>query len=385
MSRGVALLTYSTKPRGGVVHTLCLAEELHRQGYPVHVVTLGDPDVGFFRPVDVPHTIVPVRERAGTLDERVFDAIDALTDGLRGIAGGFDILHPQDCISARAAVAVRDEGAPVTVVRTVHHVDDFTTHALIDCQAKAIHEPDRVLVVSEQWRGILRDDYGVTPEVVPNGVDTARFPEVTAAQRTALRERVGARDRFLLLAVGGVEPRKGTHHLFEALGSLATVLDRRPVLAVVGGHSFQDYTAYRDAALASLPSLGLELGVDVVQLGTVDEAELAGWYSAADALAFPSVKEGWGLVVLEALSMGLPVVASDLPVFGEYLTDGVDALLPAVGDSPALAAALHRIVTDGALRDRLRTGGHAVAQRYTWAASAQRHREVYADVRAARR
>ncbi|MHA6782440.1 MSMEG_0565 family glycosyltransferase [Pseudonocardia saturnea] len=378
----MALLTYSTKPRGGVVHTLCLAEELHRQGYPVHVVTLGDPDVGFFRPVDVPHTIVPVRERAGTLDERVFAAIAALTDGLREVAGGFDILHPQDCISARAAVAVRDEGAAVTVVRTVHHVDDFTTPALIECQAKAIHQPDRVLVVSEQWRGILRDEYGVVPEVVPNGVDTARFPEVTAAQRAALRERVGARDRFLLLAVGGVEPRKGTHHLFEALGSLG---GERPVLAVVGGHSFQDYTAYRDAALASLPSLGLELGVDVVQLGTVDEAELGGWYAAADALAFPSVKEGWGLVVLEALSLGLPVVASDLPVFGEYLTDGVDALLPAVGDSPALAAALHRIITDGALRERLRTGGHAVAERYTWAASAQRHREVYADVRAARR
>jgi glycosyltransferase-like protein len=385
VTRGVALLTYSTKPRGGVVHTLCLAEELHRQGYPVHVVTLGDPDRGFFRPVDVPHTIVPVRERAGTLDERVFAAIDALTEGLRGLAGRFDVLHPQDCISARAAVAVRDEGAPVTVVRTVHHVDDFTTPALVECQAKAIHEPDRVLVVSEQWRGILRDEYGVLPEVVPNGVDTARFPAVTAARRTALRERIGATDRFLFLAVGGVEPRKGTHHLFEALGELAGQGDPPPVLAVVGGHSFQDYTAYRDAALASLPSLGLRLGVDVVQLGTVDEAELAGWYSAADALAFPSVKEGWGLVVLEALSMGLPVVASDLPVFGEYLTDGEDALLPAVGDSAALAAALRRIMTDEPLRDRLRRGGHEVAQRYTWAASAARHREVYADVRASRR
>lgn len=394
MTRGVALLTYSTKPRGGVVHTLCLAEQLHREGHPVHVVTLGDPDVGFFRPVDVPHTIVPVRERAGTLDQRVFAAIDALTDGLRGIAGDFDILHPQDCISARAAVTVRDEAtrgdtAPV-VVRTVHHVDDFTTPALVDCQAKAIHQPDRVLVVSEQWRGILRDSYGVTPEVVPNGVDTARFPAVTAAQRADLRERIGARDRFLFLAVGGVEPRKGSHHLFEALGQLvggapAATTDDPPMLAVVGGHSFQDYTAYRDAALASLPSLGLELGVDVVQLGTVDEAELAGWYSAADALAFPSVKEGFGLVVLEALSMDLPVVATDLPVFREYLTDSVDALLPAAGDSAALAKDLHRMVTDDALRDRLRIGGRAVARRYTWAASAQRHREVYADIRAARR
>ncbi len=385
MSRGVALLTYSTKPRGGVVHTLSLAEQLHREGYPVHVVTLGDQATGFFRPVDVPHTIMPAGERAGTLDERVFAAIDALTAGLREIAGEFDILHPQDCISARAAVTVRDAGAPVTVVRTVHHVDDFTTPALIDCQARAIHQPDRVLVVSEQWRGILDDEYGVAAEVVPNGVDTARFPTVGADRRAALRERIGAQDRFVFLAVGGVEPRKGSHHLFEALGELVGAgHDRPPMLAIVGGHSFQDYRAYRDAALASLPSLGLQRGVDVVELGTVGEAELAGWYSAADALAFPSVKEGWGLVVLEALSMDLPVVASDLPVFREYLTDSVDALLPAVADSAALAKALHRMVTDDALRDRLRIGGRAVAERFTWAASAARHREVYADIRATR-
>lgn len=365
------------------MHTLCLAEELHRQDCPVHVLALGDPEVGFFRPVRVPHTVVPVRERAGSLEARVFAAIEALTEGLTGIADRFDILHPQDCISARAAVAVRDRGAPVTVVRTVHHVDDFTTPALVTCQARAIHEPDRVLVVSEQWRRILRDDYGVVPEVVPNGIDTGRFPIVPTPRRAALRARIGAQDRFLFLAVGGVEPRKGSRHLFEALGMLAAELDPPPMLAVVGGHSFQDYSDYRDAALAALPGLGLELGVDVVELGTVDEAELAGWYTAADALAFPSVKEGWGLVVLEALSMDLPVVASDLAVFGEYLTHGRDALLPPVGDSAALAVALRRVATDGALRDRLRVGGHIVVDRFTWAASAERHREIYADIRAA--
>ena len=384
MTPAVALLTYSTKPRGGVVHTLCLAEELHRQGYPVHVITLGDPPAGFFRPVAVPHTVIPAPERAGTLDERVFAAIDALTEGLGDLAGDFDILHPQDCISGRAAVSVRDAGAPVTVVRTVHHVDDFTTEALITCQRRAIHEPDRVLVVSEQWRQILRDDYGVEPEVVPNGVDTARFPAVPDARRAELRARIGAAGRFLFLAVGGVEPRKGTAFLFEALGELAATMDRPPMLAVVGGHSFQDYAAYRDAALAALPSLGLQLGVDVVQLGTVDDDELAGWYAAADALAFPSVKEGWGLVVLEAMSMDLPVIASDLPVFGEYLTDEQDALLPAAADSATLAAAMRRMVTDDALRSRLRGGGRAVVDRFTWAASAERHREIYRTIRTSR-
>ncbi len=65
------------------------------------------------------------------------------------------------------------------------------------------------------------------------------------------------------------------------------------MLAVVGGHSFQDYTAYRDAALAALPGLGLELGRDVVLVGTVADDEMRAWYHAADVLAFPSSRRDW--------------------------------------------------------------------------------------------
>ena len=383
---GLALVTHSTKPRGGFVHTLSLAEELHRQGVAVHLVALGDPSVGLFRPTAVPHTVLAGPSKVGTtLDERVFASIDTLAGGLADIAGRFDILHTQDCIAARAAARVRDAGAPVTVVRTVHHVDDFTTEALIACQRQAIVEPDRVLVVSEQWRAILRDEYGRDAQVVPNGVDLDRFPEPPGHVRAELRERVGARDsRFVFLSVGGVEPRKGSVHAFRALARLKRD-GVNAVLAIVGGHSYQDYTAYRDSALAMLPELGLVLGEDVVLLGTVSEAELGGWYHSADALAFPSVKEGWGLVVLEAMAAGLPVVASDLPVFREYLVDGETALLPPVGDDVALARAMRSLVHDGALRDRLRAAARELLPRFTWASSARRHRELYAEIRTGRR
>jgi glycosyltransferase-like protein len=384
---GLALISHSTKPRGGLVHTLSLAEELHRQGVDVHLVALGDPAAGLFRPTRVPHTVLAGPTKAGsTLDQRVFAAIDTLAGGLAGMAGRFDLLHAQDCIAARAAVRVRDSGAPVTVVRTVHHVDDFTTQALVNCQRQAIVEPDRVLVVSEQWRGILRDEYGRATEVVPNGVDPSRFPAPPARVRAELRARVGAEKpgRFVFLAVGGVEPRKGSVHAFRALAWLRKQgIDA--VLAVVGGHSFQDYTAYRDASLGLLPQLGLTLGEDVVLLGTVSEQELAGWYHAADALAFPSVKEGWGLAVLEAMSAGLPVIATDLPVFREYLVHGETALLPEVADDLALARAMRSMVLDAGLRERLVAGGRALLPRFSWAASAHRHQQIYADIRATRR
>ena len=218
------------------------------------------------------------------------------------LAADYPVLHTQDCISARAACQVRDgargtrpdDPAAPTVIRTVHHVDDFTSPSLIECQRQAILEPDRILVVSEHWRDLLRREYGTAAEVVHNGVDTARFQQADPGLAAALRRRAGAADRPLILSVGGIEPRKGSDTLVRAIAALKQA-GRRPVHAVVGGHSFQDYRAYRDRVLASLPGLGLRLDDDVVLLGTVPDAELPAWYAAADVLAFPSTKEGWGL------------------------------------------------------------------------------------------
>ena len=382
----VGLVTYSVKPRGGVVHTLALAEALHAAGYPVRVIALGDPAAGFFRPVAAPYTIIAAPPSLPTLEERVFANVDALAAGLGPLTAEFGILHTQDCISARAACRVRDgaAGPPPVVVRTVHHVDDFTTPSLIDCQRQAILEPDRILVVSERWREILADEYLTSAEVVHNGVDVARFRSADPDLAAALRQRAGAADRPLILAVGGIEPRKGSDTLMAAIAALSrpgAQAGRRPVLAVVGGHSFQDYREYRDRVLSSLPGLGLRLDEDVMLLGTVPDAELPGWYAAADVLAFPSTKEGWGLAVLEAMSAGLPVVASDLPVFREYLRPGRDALMVPVNDAAALAAALGTVLGDAALADRLRAAGYEVCARFTWARCAAEHQRIYADLK----
>jgi glycosyltransferase-like protein len=378
----IGLLTYSTKPRGGVVHTLSLAEALTELGVPVRVLALGEPGTGFYRSVRAPVTILPAPSPLPTLDERVFASVDALETGLAGMAGQFDILHSQDCISARAAARVRDATQDVTVIRTVHHVDDFTTQALIECQRAAILEPDRVLVVSEFWRDMLQAEYGVPSEVVYNGVDAARFGPLPRAERAAVRTRVGADDdTFVFLSVGGVEPRKGSTYLFEALGLLKEMTHRRVVLAIMGGQSFQDYADYRERALASLPSLGLALDEDVRLLGTVPDEEVPHWYAAADALAFPSLKEGWGLAVLEGLAAGLPVVATNLPVFREYLTSGQSALLVPPENAAALARAMLTLVEDRATAGRLLAHAPAIVSRFSWIATARHHRRIYSDVR----
>jgi len=373
----VALVTYSTKPRGGVVHTLSLAEALTACGMPVHIVALGDPATGFFRDVAVPHTLIPAPPKLPTLEERVFASVDALEAGLGGLAANFDILHTQDCIAARAAARVRDAGAPITVVRTVHHVDDFTTQALIDCQRQAILEPDSLIVVSDEWRARLHDEYGVTSKTIYNGVDAGRFGPIATADRELLRRQAGVEGRFVFLAVGGIEPRKGTMALFRAMARLRDEVANPPVLVIIGAHSFQDYSGYQEEALALLGELGLEPGRDVIRAGTVSDQALHEWYRSADALVFPSLKEGWGLAVLEAMSADLPVVASDIQVLREYLTDGVNAVLTTAGDPGALAKGMRAVMDDPALRERLVAGGREVVPRFTWERAAAEHERVY--------
>ena len=376
----MALVTYSTKARGGVVHTLSLASAMADRGMPVRVVALGDPDEAFFRSVRAPYSLVPVSPPADTLEERVFNSIDDLEAGLSKIADEVDIFHTQDCISARAAARVRDAGAPVRVVRTVHHVDDFTTQALIDCQRKAIEEPDQLVVVSRDWRHRLEADYGVDAVVIHNGVEADRFAPIGAERRAALRERAGVADRFVFLSVGGIEPRKGSVFLVQAMAMLVREPAPRPALVVVGGHSFQDYTRYRDDVLATLPGLGLELGRDVILAGSISDAELQEWYRSADALVFPSVKEGWGLAVLEAMAADLPVVSSDIAVLREYLTPDRTAVMTRAGNAESLAAGMRRVVCDAALRETLVRGGRELVPAYTWERAAEEHARLYAEM-----
>ena len=379
----VVLVTYSTKPRGGVVHTLELADALQRLREPVRLVALGDPERGFFRASTVAQTIVRAPEPAASLEERVAESLEALVSGLAPFADTPCILHTQDCIAARAACRLRDQGAPVVVVRTVHHVDDFTTPALVECQRLAITEPDHLLVVSRYWQRRLSDDFGVSADLVTNGVDVTRFTRKLALDPKALRASTGFEDRFTFLTIGGIEPRKGSAVLIEAMGRLRRSCKSPPALVVIGGHSFQDHSAYRDQVLARAEVLGLTAARDLAILGTVTDDEGTAWYRAADAFVFPSINEGWGLVVLEALAAGLPVITSDIAVFREYLNTDTAMLVPA-GDAEALEVAMRQLMDVPTLRHRLARAGASLATRFTWDACAQRHRMIYRELRAAR-
>ena len=376
------MLTYSLRPRGGVVHALEISEALARRGHEIELIALGPPGEGFFRPPAVPSRIVRYEPIDARFDERIMAKLAAYRDGLAGPlrSGGFDLIHSQDCLSANAALELRDAGVVPHVIRTVHHIDDFTSPSLVECQNRSILRPDALLCVSEPWVARLAGEFGLSAELVSNGVDTSRYrPARDTAERSADRAEFDVGDRFTVLTIGGIEPRKGSLALLEGfarLRELAPEVD--PLLIVAGGATLFDYRHEVDRFHARVASIGAQNDVRV--LGSLPDGDIESLYRAADAFAFPSTKEGFGLAALEALASGLPVVATELEEFATYLEHGRNALLVPVGDGDALGDALACLARSPETRAQLRAGGLSVAAEYTWDRAATRHERVYCEL-----
>ncbi len=357
----VALITYSTKPRGGVVHTLNLAEAMARLGVDVTVWSLArGGDEGFFRAVDpavrVRLVTFPGRENE-TITERIVRSIDTLRAAFD--PGAYDIVHAQDCISANAVG---------TCIRTIHHLDQFTTPILVDCHEKAVVNPYARICVSRAVADEVESGWGLTPTVIPNGVAYERFAGAASDDADASEARRRWSDRLgdYVLAVGGIEPRKGSIDLLDAYAVLRTA---HPELTLVfaGGETLFDYRDYR----ADFDRRRAELDVEPIVLGNVPDDDLPSLVAACRVFAFPSVKEGFGLAAMEALAAGRPVVARDLPILREVFGETV-AYASTVGE---LASALEASLTPDP--DRA-VSGRALAASLTWDDAARRHLEFYA-------
>lgn len=380
----IALFTYSTKPRGGVAHTLSLAEGLACLKNQVHVYALST-EGGFFRPVSVPFTLIPCpRADYKNIDEKIEDYIRIYSEYLASMKESYDIYHAEDCISANALLNLRNSGLIKFFVRTVHHIDDFTSKSLVECQLRSILKPDYLIVVSEFWERELRSRYSLNPVVINNGVDIEKFNirEVEEPKEKA-KENFSVNGCKVMLSIGGIEPRKNTLtalRAFSIANSYFKAKGERLVWLIGGGETLFDYKAYREEFFSEIKKLRLKLDEDIVILGSVPEGSIAELYRAGNVFVFPSVKEGWGLVVLEAMASGLPVVASGIEPMTDYLKDGENALLVSPMDYETLAQQIIRVLEKAELRDRLIRNGIKTAQAYSWRNTALRHLEVYRGI-----
>lgn len=377
----IALFTYSTQPRGGVLHALALAEALTDAGHQAVLFALDDTGRGFIRAPRCPVVLVPVAPNRESIVPFVRARIEAYVCAFDPSAPAFDVYHAHDGISGNALATLAERGAIADFVRTVHHVDDFALPELTALQDRAIVRAARCLVVSDLWRSRLEATYGVRATVVPNGVDVERFAPADAVQRAGARAALGYGPGPLFVTIGGVEARKNTLATLEAFARVRARLPNARLI-VAGGASVLDHTAYRAAFEARAAALALRLGVHVHLAGTLADAAIVTLLHAADAFVFPSLVEGFGLVLLEALACATPVVASAIAPFTEFLTPA-DALLVDPRDPAAIASAMLGALESDVVR-RTAERGPALARRFSWPGSAQAHADIYAAFCASR-
>jgi alpha-1,3-rhamnosyl/mannosyltransferase len=236
---------------------------------------------------------------------------------------------------------------------------------------RSIRGADAVICPSVATRSSIERIFGVGAErchVIPHGVEPDFARPVTEAVRVAVRSRYGLPDRYLL-QVGTIQPRKNYVTTLRALARIPQ--DMRLPLVAVGSAGWGDSSVAQTVA-----QLGLERWVRFV--GYAGLPDLPALYQMAEAAVFPSLDEGFGLPVLEALAAGTPLAASNAGALPEVA--GEAALLSDPLDDVALAANLRRLVEDASTRARLVAAGRARAKEFTWSRSAAAHLAVYRSV-----
>jgi glycosyltransferase involved in cell wall biosynthesis len=244
---------------------------------------------------------------------------------------------------------------------------------------RSVRRADFIIADSENTRNDLVVLLGVNPAsiaVVPGGVEDRFRPVTEPEELRQARRHLGVGDSPFVLAIGVLEPRKNLNRLMDAFLGLkqrsGLPSDLKLVLAGGKGWLFDGIFEHHAAS---------PIRDDILLPGFVPDALLPAMYSAAAVLAFPSLYEGFGLPLLEAMACGTPVVASRASCLPEVADDAAVLIDP--NDVDALTDALEQAIGDPALRARLIEQGRQRVAQYSWRRAAEQLLEVYQKVAAA--
>ena len=263
---------------------------------------------------------------------------------------------------------------------------DGESDVRIAIERRAVRESAAVVAASQIEVGELLDLYDADRaklHVIPCGVDPTVFRPLRQADA---REQLG-RDQCerLVLFVGRIEQIKGIDVLLRALGLLFfrhPELRNEVCLLVVGGALDPGDDAPETEKILELRRLVHQhrMEANVSFVGSLDQPTLATYYAAADVCAVPSLTESFGLVALEAMACGTPVVGTRVGGLQTLIDDGESGLLVPAGDYQALADAIARVLTDPRLRMHLAHGARERAEHYTWQTVGERMEDLYARI-----
>ena len=346
-------------PGGVQVHVRQLAAELRAHGHRTTILAPGSrpsEDAGVRivgRPVRVPYrgTVAPISFSPGSW-RRIRSAMRSFDP---------DVIHAHEPLTpSTSMLAVLAATAPV--VATFHasldrsRLMEFAEPALRRVSGRI----DAGVAVSDAAASFLRRVMRVPLEVVPNGVDVEAFANPG-------RPVEGLPAGPKILWVNRLDPQKGFEIMLRAFEQLARQAGEARLLVAGDG---------RDRVL--LRSLPGDLRSRILRLGTVPHGELPRYHAAADVFVAPATgQESFGIVLVEAMAAGVPVVASDIAGYREVVRDGVDGLLVPPGDPNALADAIRRVLSEPELAATLRNAGRSRADVFSWGAVAPRLEAIY--------
>lgn len=289
------------------------------------------------------------------------------------------LLGPVDVVHSTTFCVPRFRLRPKRLVVTIYDLS-FITHPKLHLPANvahclagtrlAIEHADAIIVISEHTRRDLVERLAAPAEritVTPLAPDPGLARVTDPRRLAAVRKRYGLPGHFVLF-LGALEPRKNLPRLLEAYAALPAGL-RRDVKVVVAGMSGW----LNDSIRARVAELGLDKSVHFA--GYVAADDLGALYSLATVLAYPSLYEGFGLPVLEAMACGTPVLTSNVSSLPEVAGDAAVLVDPA--DAGSIAAGLRRLLDNPSLRGELAARGIAQAARFSWDRCARQTLDVY--------
>jgi phosphatidyl-myo-inositol alpha-mannosyltransferase len=359
---------YDWEAPGGVqVHVRQLAAELRTRGHRTKILAPGSrpsEDAGVRivgRPVRVPYrgTVAPISFSPGAW-RRIRSAMRSFDP---------DLIHAHEPLTpSTSMLAVLAAEAPV--VATFHASLDRSR--LMELAGPVLRQVsgriDAAVAVSDAAASFVRRVVRVPLEIVPNGVDVRAFSDPG-------RPVEGLPAGPKILWVNRLDPQKGFEIMLRAFEQIASEVGEVHLLVAGDG---------RDRVL--LRSLPGDLRSRILRLGTVAHEALPRYHAAADVFVSPATgQESFGIVLVEAMAAGVPVVASDIEGYREVVRDGVDGLLVPPNDPNALAAAVRRVLSEPELAAALKAAGRSRAQAFSWQAVAPRLEAVYDRVLSATR
>jgi D-inositol-3-phosphate glycosyltransferase len=386
------------KETGGMnVYVRELARELGRVGFEVDVFTRSQdaaiPEVVSLGPgARVVH--VPAGPARPLPRPALVEHLDAFVAGVerfrRRERRDYAVLHSHYWLSGVAALelAARWRRPVIQMFHTLGALKNAVARseaerepeARVAAEQRIVAAADRIVAANPVERAHLGWYYGADVErvrVIPCGVDLDLFQP---ADPGAARARLGLRAQHVLLFVGRLAPIKGLETLLRALAAAkANGLGGSDVrLVVVGGDKDERWDRERTALRELAAALGVGRWVDF--RGPQPQATLPDYYAAADLCVMPSLYESFGMVALEAMACGVPVIGSRVGGLTETVQDDVTGVLVPEGDTAALAAAIAGLLPDRERRRRL--GAEAVerAKRFGWPCIARAVIELYGEL-----